>query len=71
MPLNDEALKYVSTLTKIQTLTLRDLSGITDAGVLRLRTLKQIEWLSIDSPKVTSAGFKKLTANLPGPYTVY
>jgi F-box/leucine-rich repeat protein 14 len=71
MPLNDEVLEYISSLTGITTLDLTELSGLTDAGILRLRTLGNVEWLVIQScPKVTPAGIRSLKAALPGQYTL-
>jgi hypothetical protein len=61
MPLNDAALGYISPLKQLTTLDLIALSRITDAGLLKLRTLDHIGWLGIQfCPRVTPTGINRL-----------
>jgi internalin A len=61
----DEGLKSLAALTKLQTLHLNDLTGVTDKGLGHLGGLKALTRLDLRGTKVTDGGKADLKKALP------
>ncbi|MEZ5942636.1 MAG: hypothetical protein R3C18_14680 [Planctomycetaceae bacterium] len=62
--LRDEDLMFLDELSEVRALSLFR-NPITDASVVRLSRLKQLEYLDVRQTKITQAGLDKLQSSLP------
>jgi hypothetical protein len=56
----DDALKEIRAFPQLEVLSLRDCTGLTDAGIKEIACLKQLRSLQLDGTPVTDAALKEL-----------
>jgi uncharacterized protein (TIGR02996 family) len=64
-PITDVTLARIAGLTKLRKLELTDIASVTDAGLIHLRGLKNLEHLDVRNTAVTARGAKELRTYLP------
>ena len=64
-PITEVTLERIAGLTKLRNLELTDIAGVTDAGLIHLRGLKNLEHLDVRNTAVTARGAKELRSRLP------
>ena len=66
MSLDDRVLDYIARLSNLKDLNLMNISGITNLRIMKLKSLRYIEALSIQfCPRVTRDGLGRLQRALP------